>query len=130
MFSPHAVGEPSAANTTTVPVYSFDAGSLDPAAQRYLDAAAARDAAAVAAAFAPDATVIDVSREIRGREAIRRWAAEEVIGGTYTLLGHSPRTGGTTMMLHFHPGDSGRLRATYNFDITGGLITRADLQYF
>ncbi|WP_051022428.1 nuclear transport factor 2 family protein [Nocardia pneumoniae] len=121
--------EPSAAGTTEPPAYSFDAGSLDPAAQRYLDAVAARDDDAVAAAFTPDATVTDVSREIRGREAIRRWAADEVIGGVYTLLGHSPRAGGTTMLLRFRRGSGDGFRATYRFDITDGLITRADLRY-
>ncbi|MGW5638804.1 hypothetical protein [Streptomyces sp. NPDC003832] len=44
---------------------------LDPAAQRCPDAVAAEDAGAPAAAFAEDAVVIDVGREIRGRQAVR-----------------------------------------------------------
>ncbi|MGY2125856.1 nuclear transport factor 2 family protein [Nocardia gipuzkoensis] len=121
--------ETSAANTVAPPVYSFDAGALEPAARRYLDAVAARDADAVANVFAPDAIVIDVSRTIRGRAAIRRWAADEVIGGEYTLLGHSPRPGGTTMLVRFVPRGGQRFGATYSFDIADGLITKADLQY-
>ncbi|GGK94773.1 hypothetical protein Ppa06_49110 [Planomonospora parontospora subsp. parontospora] len=104
-------------------------GPLDPAAQRYLDAVAAGDAAALAAAFAPDALVIDVGREIRGRDAIRRWAENEVIGGVYTLLEHTPRADGVTMLVRFQPGGSDGFRAHYHFDITGGSITKATLEY-
>ncbi|MFG1679115.1 nuclear transport factor 2 family protein [Nonomuraea sp. NPDC049269] len=104
-------------------------GPLDPAAQRYLDAVAAKDADVLAAAFAPDGLVIDVGREIRGRDAIRRWAADEVIGGVYTLLNHTPRTGGVTMLVRFQPGGAGGFRANYHFDITNGLITKATLEY-
>ncbi|MEQ4720996.1 nuclear transport factor 2 family protein [Nonomuraea sp. B19D2] len=104
-------------------------GPLDPAAQRYLNAVAAEDADALAAAFAPDGLVIDVGREIRGRDAIRQWAAGEVIGGVYTLLDHTPRAGGVTMLVRFQPGGVGDFRANYHFDITDGLITRATLEY-
>jgi SnoaL-like domain len=104
-------------------------GPLDPAAQRYLDAVAAKDADAVAAAFAPDGLVVDVGREIRGREAIRRWAENEVIGGIYTLLDHTPRAGGVTMLVRFQPGGTGGFRANYSFDIADGLITKATLEY-
>ncbi|MFI7634485.1 nuclear transport factor 2 family protein [Nonomuraea sp. NPDC049400] len=104
-------------------------GPLDTAAQRYLDAVAAKDAAALAAAFAPDGLVVDVGREIRGRDAIRQWAAAEVIGGVYTLLDHTPRQGGVTMLVRFQPGGAGGFRANYHFDITDGLITKATLEY-
>ncbi|GAA2876610.1 hypothetical protein GCM10020220_077760 [Nonomuraea rubra] len=87
------------------------------------------DADALAAAFAPDGLVIDVGREIRGRDAIRRWAAGEVIGGVYELLGHTSRAGGVSMLVHFQPGGVGGFRANYHFDITDGLITRATLEY-
>jgi hypothetical protein len=103
--------------------------SLDPAARRYLDAVAAKNADAVAASFAPDGLVVDVGREIRGRDAIRQWAANEVIGGIYTLLEHKPRAGGVTMLVRFQPGGTGGFRANYHFDITDGLITKATLEY-
>jgi hypothetical protein len=102
---------------------------LNPAARRYLDAVAARDADALAAAFAPDGLVVDVGREIRGRDAIRRWAADEVIGGVYELLGSTPRAGGVSMLVRFQPGGVGGFRANYHFDITDGLITQATLEY-
>jgi hypothetical protein len=114
---------------TPLPAPSASRGPLDAAAQRYLDAVAAKDVDALVAAFAPDAVVVDVSRRIRGREAIRRWAENEVIGGVYTLLDHTPRKGGTTMLVRFQPGGMGGFRASYSFDIADGLITRADLQY-
>jgi hypothetical protein len=104
-------------------------GALDPAAQRYLDAVADRDADAVAAAFTPDGLVVDVGREIRGRAAIRQWAANEVIGGVYTLLDHIPRASGVTLLVRFQPGGVGGFRANYHFDITDGLITKATLEY-
>jgi hypothetical protein len=104
-------------------------GVLDPAAQRYLDAVAAKDADAVASAFAPDGLVIDVGREIRGRDAIRQWAANEVIGGVYTLLEHQPRQGGVTLLVRFQPGGTGGFRANYHFDIADGAITKATLEY-
>ncbi|MEV4064370.1 hypothetical protein [Nonomuraea dietziae] len=94
---------------------------LDPAAQRYLDA--------VASAFATEGLVVDVGREIRGRDAIRQWAANEVIGGVYTLLDHTTRAGGVTMLVRFQPGGVGGFRANYSFDITDGLITKATLEY-
>ncbi|MBB6546699.1 nuclear transport factor 2 family protein [Nonomuraea rubra] len=126
-------GDLPAADTTgstrPLPPPAASTGSLAPAARRYLDAAAAGDADALAAAFAPDGLVIDVGREIRGRDAIRRWAAGEVIGGVYELLGHTSRAGGVSMLVHFQPGGVGGFRANYHFDITDGLITRATLEY-
>jgi hypothetical protein len=112
-----------------LPSSTASRGPLDPAAQRYLDAVAAKDAAAVAAAFTADGLVVDVGREIRGREAIRQWADNEVIGGVYTLLGHTPRAGGTTMLVRFEPGGLGGFRADYSLDIADGLITKATLEY-
>ncbi|MEV0145608.1 MULTISPECIES: nuclear transport factor 2 family protein [unclassified Nonomuraea] len=112
-----------------LPSVTASRGPLDPAARRYLDAVAAEDADALAAGFAPDGLVIDVGREIRGRDAIRRWAADEVIGGVYTLLDHTPRAGGVTMLVRFQPGGVGGFRANYHFDITDGLITKATLEY-
>ncbi|GAA4967891.1 hypothetical protein HD597_003713 [Nonomuraea thailandensis] len=119
----------AAGSVTPPPSPAASVGPLDPAAQRYLDAVAARDADALAAAFAPDGLVTDVGREIRGRDAIRRWAANEVIGGTYTLLDHTPRAGGVSMLVRFQPAGAGGFRANYHFDITGGSITRATLEY-
>jgi hypothetical protein len=51
------------------------------------------DTDAIMATFAPDAYVNDQHREIRGTDAIRRWAAKEMTGDSVTIepvevLGH------------------------------------------
>ncbi|MBB3730822.1 nuclear transport factor 2 family protein [Nonomuraea dietziae] len=115
--------QPQAATTAQAPA------DLDPAARRYVDAVAAEDLDALVASFTPDAVIVDVGREIRGHDAIRHWADTEVIGGRLTVLGNTPRRGGTTMLVTFAPGGTGGFRASYSFDISGGLITRATLQY-
>ncbi|WP_036494937.1 nuclear transport factor 2 family protein [Nocardia sp. BMG111209] len=43
------------------------------------------DEDAIAATFAEDAFVNDVRREFRGRAAIRRWLAKEIVGDKVTL---------------------------------------------
>ncbi|MER6346530.1 nuclear transport factor 2 family protein [Streptomyces sp. NPDC001595] len=122
---------PASPGDTTQPTPDHASrGPLDPAARRYLDAVAARDARAVAAAFTPDGLVVDVGREIRGGDAIRRWAEAEVVDGDYTLLDHTPHADGTTLLVRFRPGGTGDgFRAHYRFDITDGLISRATLEY-
>jgi outer membrane murein-binding lipoprotein Lpp len=115
--------QPQAATSAQAPA------GLDPAARRYVDAVAAEDLDALVASFTPDAVIVDVGREIRGHDAIRHWADTEVIGGRLTVLGNTPRKGGTTMLVTFAPGGTGGFRASYSFDISGGLITRATLQY-
>jgi limonene-1,2-epoxide hydrolase len=51
----------------------------------YLAAVNAFDLDAMVATFAPDAYVNDVRREIRGTDAIRRWAAKEMVGDRVTM---------------------------------------------
>jgi hypothetical protein len=48
--------------------------------ENYVKAVNAQDIDAIVALFAPDAYVNDARREIRGVEAIRRWAAKEIVG--------------------------------------------------
>ncbi|TQF04889.1 nuclear transport factor 2 family protein [Kitasatospora acidiphila] len=102
---------------------------LPPAARAYVDAVAAKNLDGLVAAFAPDGVVVDVGRQIRGRDAIRQWAGNEVIGGRLTVLRATARPGGTTMLVVFAPGGSGGFRADYAFDLSGGLISRAELTY-
>lgn len=103
--------------------------ALPPAARSYVDAVEARNLDALVASFHPDGLIVDVGREIRGHEAIRHWAASEVIGGRLTVLRETPRENGTTMLVVFAPGGSGGFRANYAFDIADGLITKAALTY-
>jgi hypothetical protein len=51
----------------------------------HVDAVNAFDTDAIAATFAEDAYVNDNHREINGRDAIRRWAAKELVGDKVTM---------------------------------------------
>ncbi|AZM60771.1 MULTISPECIES: nuclear transport factor 2 family protein [unclassified Streptomyces] len=103
----------------------------NPVAQRYVDAVAAEDVEALAAAFHEDAVLNEPGRTFRGREEIRQWAADEVIGGRLTVLDDTPKSDGTTLLLRFaHRGESGDgFRATYEFTERDGLIGQLDLEY-
>jgi hypothetical protein len=59
--------------------------TLAPVLAEYVDAVNAFDEDAIAATFADDALVNDVHREFWGREAIRRWAARELVGDRVTV---------------------------------------------
>jgi limonene-1,2-epoxide hydrolase len=59
--------------------------SLPPVVASYLAAVNAFDVDAIVAAFAPDAYVNDARREIRGVDAIRRWAEKEMVGDHVTM---------------------------------------------
>lgn len=109
---------------------------LPPEARRYFDAVAAGDAQGIAAAFAPDAVVVDVDRPIAGRAAIEAWARDEVVGGTYRVLAADARSAaddeglGVSILLEFTPpGESEAFRARYALRLRGGLIARAELAY-
>jgi hypothetical protein len=58
---------------------------LAPVLARHIAAVNAFDEDAVMATFADDALVNDASREFWGREAIRRWAARELVGDRVTI---------------------------------------------
>lgn len=98
-------------------------------AQAYVDAVNAGDLDALVAAFAPDGLVVDVSRRIEGRDAIRAWAGAEVIGGTLRVLEVAAKPGGQDLLVHWAPGGSAGWRAHYRFTMTATTITTADLQY-
>jgi limonene-1,2-epoxide hydrolase len=59
--------------------------SLPPVVAAYLAGVNAFDADAMVAAFASDAYVNDARREIRGIDAIRRWAEKEMVGDHVTM---------------------------------------------
>jgi len=102
---------------------------VDLAARCYVDAVNNEDLDALVACFAPDGLIVDVSREIRGHEAIRAWADREVIGGTLEVLEVTPTEGGQRLLVHWAPAGSNGWRAYYTFTIQDGRITLADLQY-
>ena len=53
---------------------------LPPTVEKYIQAVNAGDAEALQSTFARDAVVKDVDREIRGIDAIRRWASHDIFG--------------------------------------------------
>jgi hypothetical protein len=59
--------------------------SLPPGVAGYLAGVNAFDVDAMVAAFAPDAYVNDARREIKGIDAIRRWAEKEMVGDHVTM---------------------------------------------
>lgn len=105
------------------------ATAVDPAAQAYVDAVADKDLDALVDAFHADARLVDVEREFTGRDEIRDWARDEVIGGRLTVLKNTPKSNGTTLLVRFAPGGTGGFEATYEFDVRDGRIARLDLQY-
>jgi hypothetical protein len=132
--SPAPADPPAAAaspteTTSARPATAAPAGVL-PAAQAYLDAVNATDLDALVAAFAPDGQVIDVSRRITGSDAVRRWAANEVIGGTLRVDGVTALGPDTQRLrVHWAPSGSGGWAADYTFTARGGRVLVADLQY-
>ena len=62
-----------------------DTTTLAPVLAEFIAAVNAFDEDAIAATFADDALVNDVHREFWGREAIRRWAARELVGDRVTV---------------------------------------------
>lgn len=103
---------------------------LLPAARAYVEAVNAGDLDALVAAFDEDGVVIDVTREIRGREAIREWADAEVIGGSLRVDGITPVDAATQRVrVHWAPAGSTGWAADYTFTVRGDKVVVADLQY-
>ncbi|HEX6685908.1 MAG TPA: nuclear transport factor 2 family protein [Candidatus Limnocylindrales bacterium] len=112
------------------PAPAVDPGALMAPVRAFVDAVAAKDADKVVAAFADNGVVIDVSRRIEGREAIRRWAANETITGTLTVLQIAESgTDRQRLLVRFAPGGSGGFQASYAFTVAGGRISLLDMQY-
>lgn len=99
------------------------------AARRYVAAVNANDLDSLVRAFAPDGRVVDVSRVIRGRPAIRQWAAAEVMGGSLRVLGCTPTSRGARLRVHWAPGGSDGWEAIYTYGVGREGIVLADLQY-
>ncbi|MEV0287196.1 MULTISPECIES: nuclear transport factor 2 family protein [unclassified Kribbella] len=101
-----------------------------PAAQAYVDAVGRGDLDGLVNAFHPDGRIVDVSRTIAGHDAIRIWARNEVIGGTLRVVEVvEQRADGQKLLVHWAPEGSEGWRAHYDFTVTDGRITVANLQY-
>jgi ketosteroid isomerase-like protein len=97
----------------------------------YLEAVKAGDLNGLARCFADDAVVTDVSREIRGLEAIREWARTEIfrIHVRFDVLRVTESDGQTVAALQID-GTFGRnglpdpLALRHVFEVADGRITR------
>jgi len=104
--------------------------TLHPPVRSFVDAVAAKDADKVADAFTSDGVVIDVSRRIEGHQAIRQWAANELVTGTLAVVRQLCAQGDRQCLLvRFAPGGSGGFEANYTFTISADRITTLDMQY-
>jgi hypothetical protein len=121
---------PVAAPTMGAPTVGAQGAAVAPAARAYVDAVGRQDLDGLVAAFAEDGVVVDVSRRIEGRDAIRTWADREVIGGSLRVDGVTELEPGVQRLrVHWAPGGSGGWAADYTFTVSGAGITEADLQY-
>jgi hypothetical protein len=99
-------------------------------ARAYLDAVNAGDLDALVAVFGADGEVVDVTRRIRGPEAIRVWAGNEVIGGSLRVDGVVQLAPDRQRLrVHWAPRGSDGWAADYTFTTRGTQVTVADLQY-
>jgi hypothetical protein len=118
-----------------VPVTFFSSGQaqkppLPVAVACYFDTVAAKNLEKFADCFETNAVIIDVTREIRGRVAIKAWAKNEVIGGRYTILEIKVVQDGASILLRFAPSGVGDgFRARYLVTWRNKKIIKMDLQY-
>jgi hypothetical protein len=123
--TPAGPEQPGAPATARVASTAPSAG-----ARAYVDAVNREDLDALVAAFSPDGEIVDVSRRIRGADAIRRWAGSEVIGGTLRVDSVTPLSPDTQRLrVHWAPAGSSGWAADYTFTTLDDRITTADLQY-
>ncbi|WP_414941187.1 hypothetical protein [Amycolatopsis sp. cmx-11-51] len=55
-------------------------------ARAYVEAVNGKDLEPLVAAFTEEGEVVEVTRRIKGPDAVRMWASDEVIGGTLRVL--------------------------------------------
>ncbi|MDI3418518.1 nuclear transport factor 2 family protein [Streptomyces luteolus] len=103
--------------------------SLQPAVRTYVDAVNSKDVDRLVGAFHPEGEAGDTGRSFHGREEIRDWASDEVIGGELTVLAHTPAENGSNVLVRFANGGLGAFRAHYEFALKDGLIHRVSMSY-
>jgi SnoaL-like domain len=95
----------------------------------YFEAVASQDSEALANCFAAEAVIIDVHRQIAGRQKIRKWGQNEVLGGKYNIIEWHGDGDAVQLLLTFAPRDEEPFRARYEFKIQDEQIVTASLQY-
>jgi hypothetical protein len=96
----------------------------------YVEAVQSEDLDMLVDSFTDDAVIVDVGRRIEGRDQIREWAENEVIGGEIEVLRKTENEDGETLLVRFNPsGLSGGFEANYKFTYEDGRISLAELTY-
>lgn len=102
---------------------------LPPEVDKYIEAVNAGDAQALQSSFARDAVVKDVEREIRGIEAITRWASHDILAveARFEVRKVVERDGETTVTVKIdgtfdRKGLPDPLLMDHTFKIAGGKI--------
>jgi SnoaL-like domain len=125
-----AVTSAPAADGSPAPAVDVTGPAVSAGAQAYVDAVNSGDLDALVAAFTDDGEVVDVTRRIRGPEAIRTWAGNEVIGGALRVDAvEQLAPDRQRVRVQWAPGGSGGWPADYTFTTRGGQVIVADLQY-
>jgi hypothetical protein len=97
-----------------------------PAVLAYVDAVNAEDLDALVSAFASEAVITDVSRQISGGDAIRDWRPRRWSADPYRVLDVvEDRDDGQLLLVHWAPGRVRGWRAHYNFIVADGRLTAA-----
>jgi hypothetical protein len=100
------------------------------AARNYINGVNNNNLDSVTNSFASNGVVVDVTRRIEGRAAIRTWANNEVMGGSVRVIEiHQETISRVRLLVHWAPRGSNGWRAWYTFEYANGLITLANLQY-
>lgn len=97
----------------------------------YFETIKAENSQQLRTCFTHKALIIDVSRRIKGKQAILTWANNEVFGGRYDVLKIVSRsTSQLKLLVTFTPqGWGSGFRAHYEFYLSNGKIEKMDLQY-
>ena len=99
-------------------------------AKNYINGVNNNNLDSVEHSFASDGVVVDVTRRIEGRSAIRTWANNEVMGGSLRVIEiHQETANRVRLLVQWAPRGSNGWRAWYTFEYSNGFITLADLQY-
>jgi ketosteroid isomerase-like protein len=119
--------QPSTGQTAATPTAH---ARVAPAVRSYVDAVNVQSLDALVQAFTADAVITDVTRQIAGQDDIRSWADREVIGGSLQVLEVvEDRPDGQLLLVHWAPTGSDGWRAHYDFTMSDGRLSAADLQY-
>ena len=98
--------------------------------EQYVTSVNSQDLEGIVNSFLPDGLIIDVGRHIKGSDAIRKWADDEVVGGKLDVLERHPTDAGIDLLVRFTPpGSNGGFRAWYRYTVKNDKIEKVDLTY-